>query len=368
MLTALLLSPRAESGFVLRVACRRESLREVSPRRLDPLALVISDGSRISVARDLDLDLHRTALSTMIGAASLAVGEGMVLASSTRTHAEDVAHVIVLQLESVAPEPAAPELPGGALRLLDLSAHTSRGGVWPMLPARRLGGLSDRGSYNGVGWLSPEQTGAWFPAEDVTWGGHLDGVFDELQWHDGSTWDDGPWMLVWGEQGRLDTALDTLAARLTPGVGALVQWGLTDMQSQRNLAGGVLHSAGDADAAAMVGELFGVVMGVDVDVATGALTEEPREQDLFDGLLLRARPAGPAEVELSLAASALRARAPDGLGMGSGGLLDRVVFDSADARRLVALDGRRQVLCQLRGPEGEPLDFWVSARPAARQR
>jgi hypothetical protein len=355
----LMVSPHLNGGFMVRVAGRLDRMRDPLVRSIEPMAWSVGDGGVRDLSHDGRLELHRIGTGTLVGSANLAPGDELILGASTHTGTTPSSVVMAVQLESVDPLPAAPVLSQGALRLVDLSAHTSRGGHAHALRSRWLGGRPYRFHVEGMRNTDIEGANFWFPNEGVDHGDVLEGAWEALEWDDGSVWDDGPWALVWGQDSAVGQVMRGLTSRLVAARGMSLEWSLED-ESGHAVAAGVLNTAGDADALAVVGEAFGAVSGTEPEVASGAVAQEPRVVDLFDGLWLRARPAGTRELDVTLARNASFSRELASLGPSWEGMFDRASFHASDVARRVAVDGRRHELAQV-GPPERRLGLWIRA-------
>jgi hypothetical protein len=355
----LMVSPHLNGGFMVRVAGREDRMRDPLVRNVEPMAMSVGDSGIRNLSVDGRLELHRIATGTLVGSAHLEPGDELILAASTHTLSSPTSVVMAVRLESVDPLPAAPVLSQGALRLVDLSAHTSRGGHAHPLPSRWLGGRAYKFRTEGMGDTDIEGANFWFPNEGVDHGDVLEGAWDALEWDDGSVWDDGPWALAWGKDSAVSQVMRGLSSRLVAARGVSLEWSLEN-EAGHAVAAGVLNTAGDADALAVIGEAFGAVSGTEPEVATGAVAQQPRVVDLFDGLWLRARPAGSRELDVTLSRNASASRAAGSLGPSWEGLFDRTTFDAADVARRVAVDGRRHELAQV-GPPERRLSLWIRA-------
>jgi hypothetical protein len=355
----LMVSPHLNGGFMVRVAGRTDRMRDPLVRSIEPMAWSVGDSGMRDLSQDGRLELHRIGTGTLMGSAHLDPGEELILGASTHTGSTPTSVVMAVRLESVEPLPAAPVLSQGALRLVDLSAHTSRGGNAHLLHSRWLGGRPFRFHVEGLDHTDIEGANFWFPNEGLDHGDVLEGAWEALEWDDGSVWDDGPWALAWGQDSAMGQVMRGLSSRLVAARGVSLEWSLED-EAGHAVAAGVLNTAGDADALAVIGEAFGAVSGTEPEVATGAVAQEPRVVDLFDGLWLRARPAGTRELDLTLARNASSSRAEGSLGPSWEGLFDRTTFQTSDIVRRVAVDGRRHELAQV-GPPERRLGLWIRA-------
>lgn len=355
----LLLSPAGADAFVLRSTAGVQLLSSVEQRMLLPQETVVTTDGELRLAEERVIDLQRSTVATISGGARLAPGGRLEQAVDVGTAKGRSTSVLRITLESV--EPAVPSLglPTGSLLLTDVSAHTAGGGRVPRLTAADFMG---RGmlEYHGYASGELEQTSLDFPVSEQRWGAELDGALEGMHMQDGAVWHEGSRLLTWAPQPVTEDYERALEAVLVASPSVVLDWGLEGRNGASLAAGRLTLLPGD-EALVLAGQSFAAVMGAETEIAQGAVAQTPRVVQLFDGLSLAARMAGPDELQLSLSRSAVRSHSAEDLGRTMPGSLDRVVTDSVDLQRRLALDGQRHELARVgQGPDA--LLFWAQAR------
>lgn len=328
------------------VADLGSTLLDVERRSLDLQDELTLDAATWDVTGERRLDLHRIATSDLVGEGLLAPGEDLLLAAMGRSLGGSSGGLLRVVLESLDPEPAPVQAAGRSLQLMDLSHLWPAGQELPAIRSGQLRGehgqeLSDQGY---VSWMVPE-LGLDFEFDD--WSQVTYDTLDQFSWADGhSVQTLRQWALVSAPSAE---ALEQLRRDLLPWDGGAttttLHWRLEREDGEALVAG--LLPLLDGDALAVVGEGRSCLRGLEVDVATSAVCQQPELMDVFDGSWLRVRRHGPRELQLSLASSRLVDWDRSSAGRRLDGMLDRLTLASTDVQASLPIDGAEHELVRL---------------------